>query len=188
MDIFGEDKNRRRKNPFDEFNIDDEFFRDLFSNDKLREDIKRMTEEMMKMFSNSQTGKPFVRGFKVQFDQDGKPIVEDFNNKSLHTPKGKQMISDEREPLTDIIEGDNTIAVTVEIPGIEKEDIDLNIIDDKLDITVNSEQRKYHKKINLPGKVKPKSTKATYKNGILDIVIEKKDKKKGGSGYKVSIE
>jgi len=42
--------------------------------------------------------------------------------------------------------------------------------------------------LNLPNKVKPKSTKATYKNGILDIVLDKKDKKKGGSSYNVSIE
>jgi HSP20 family molecular chaperone IbpA len=35
--------------------------------------------------------------------------------------------------------------------------------------------------------VKTKSTKATYKNGVLDIVLDKKEKKKDDSGFKVSI-
>lgn len=188
MDIFDEDKNRRKKNPFDEFNLDDDFFKDLLNNDKIREDIQRMTEEFMRMFSNAQPGKPFVRGFKVQFDSQGKPVIEDFGNRSIHNQKGKHTISDEREPLTDIIECDSTVAVTVEIPGVEKKDIDLNITEENLEISVDKSQRKYHKVINLPGKVKPKSTKATYKNGILDIVIEKKDKKKNGTGHKISIE
>jgi HSP20 family protein len=188
MDIFDEDKNRKKKNPFDEFNLDDEFFKDILNNDKIREDIQRMTEEFMRMFSNAQQGQPFVRGYKVQYGQDGKPIVEDFGNKSIHSPNGKDVISDQREPLTDVIEGDASIAVTLEIPEVEKDDIDLNITEEKLEITVDAAQRKYHKTINLPGKVKPKSTKATYKNGILDICLDKKDKKKSGSGYKVSID
>lgn len=98
------------------------------------------------------------------------------------------MISDEREPLTDIIEGDNDVAITIEIPGVEKDNIDLNVTEDTLEIKVDAPQRKYRKVLNLPNKVKPKSTKATYKNGILDIVLDKKDKKKGGSSYNVSIE
>jgi HSP20 family protein len=53
---------------------------------------------------------------------------------------------------------------------------------------VDTPQRKYHKKMEFPCDVIPKTTKATYKNGILDIVIKRKEKKKPGSGYKVNIE
>jgi HSP20 family protein len=90
--------------------------------------------------------------------------------------------------LTDIIEGDDDVAVTVEIPGVEKNDIDLNITRDILEIKVDTHQRKYHKKLELPCDVIPKTTKATYKNGILDIVIKRKEKKRPGSGYKVNID
>ena len=189
MDPFDEDKDkRRRKNPFDDFGIDEDFFKELFNNDQMRDDIQRITEEMMKMFSNAEPGKPFVLGFKVQFGPDGKPRIEDFGNISIKSSKGTSMISDEREPLTDIIEGDNDVAITIEIPGVEKDNIDLNVTEDTLEIKVDAPERKYHKVLNLPNKVKPKSTKATYKNGILDIVLDKKDKKKGGSSYNVSIE
>ncbi len=188
MDPFDEDKNRRKKPPFDDFGIDEDFFKELFGNDKIRDDIQKMTEEMMKMLSNAEPGKPFVRGFNVKFGPDGKPKIEDFGNRPIKSSKGLPTISDEREPLTDIIEGDGDIAITIEIPGVEKENIDLNVTEDTLEIKVDAPQRKYRKVLNLPNKVKPKSTKATYKNGILDIVLDKKDKKKGGSGFKVSVE
>lgn len=184
-----EDKNnRRRRNPFDDFGFDDDFIKDIFNDDRMMDDIKRMAEEMMKMFSNAQPGKPFVHGFKVQLGPDGKPRIEDFGNKSIRTPSGEPMVSDEREPLTDIIEGDNDVAVTVEMPGVEREDIDLNATNDTLEIKVDTPQRKYHKKLDLPCDVRPKTTKATYKNGVLDVVIKRKEKKKPGDSYRVNIE
>ena len=188
MEPFDDDTDRRKKrNPFDDFGIDDDFFNNLFNNETLRDDIKRMTEEMMKMFSNVEPGKPFVHGFKVEFGPDGKPRIEDFGNRRIKSPKGDVKISDEREPLTDIIEEQDTIAVTIEIPGVDKDDIDLNVTSDQLEIKVDLPHRKYHKVLNLPNEVKPKSTNATYKNGILDVCLEKKYKKKDDSGYKVSI-
>ena len=190
MDPFDEDRNRRRKrNPFDDFGFDDDFIRDLFSDERIMDDIKRMTEEMMRMFSNAQPGgKPFVHGFKIQMGPDGRPRIEDFGNRPMKTPDGNPMISEEREPLTDIIEGDNDVAVTVEIPGVEKEDVDLNVTPEALEIKVDNTKRKYHKRLDLPCDVIPKTTKATYKNGILDVVIKRKNKKKPGEGYKVNIE
>jgi len=181
-------KRRRRKDPFDMFGFDDDFIRDLLDDDRIMDDIKRMTEEMMRMFSNAQPGKPVVHGFKVHIGPDGKPRIEDFGNRHIKTPTGEPQISEEREPLTDIIEGDDDVAVTVEIPGVEKNDVDLNVQNDNLEIKVNTPQRKYHKTLELPCDVIPKTTKATYKNGILDIVIKRKEKKKPGEGYHVDIE
>ena len=113
MDSFDNDrdKRKRRRNPFDIFGFDDDFIRDLFNDDRIIEDIRRMAEEMMKMFSNVQPGKPVVHGFKVQFGPDGKPRIEDFGNRSIKSPEGDPIISEEREPLTDIIEGEDDFAV-----------------------------------------------------------------------------
>jgi HSP20 family protein len=191
-----ENHDKRKRNPNDPFRGDDDIFkdifndnriRDIFSDDKIMDDIKKMAEEMMKMFSNAQPGKPVVHGYKIMFGPDGKPQMEDFGNKTIKTPEGAPSISDSMEPLTDIIEGENDVAITVEIPGVEKTDIDLVATEDTLEIKVDSPKRKYHKVIDLPCNVKSKSTKATYKNGILDIVLDKKEKKKDDSGYKVSI-
>lgn len=198
MDPFDDEKpERRKRNPFDPFREDEDIFRnmfndnrirDLFNDDRVMDDIKKMAEEMMKMFTTAQPGKPVVHGYKIMFGPDGKPQIEDFGNRSIKSPQGQPAISEEIEPLTDIIEGKNDVAITVEIPGVEKDDIDLVATEDTLEIKVDAPKRKYRKLIDLPCNVKTKSTKATYKNGILDIVLEKKEKKRDDSGFKVSIE
>jgi HSP20 family protein len=197
MDPFDDENHEKKKNPHDPFRGDDDIFRDIFNDnrikdifndDKVMDDIKKMAEEMMKMFTNAQPGKPVVHGYKIEFGPDGKPQIADFGNRSIQSPEGVPSISDEIEPLTDIIEGENDVAITVEIPGVEREDIDLIATEDALEIKVDSPKRKYHKRIDLPCNVKTKSTKATYKNGILDIVLDKKEKKKDQGGFKVSVE
>ena len=180
-------RDRRRRRPFD-FIDNDEFdrlfdeVRRMFENTDLRE----MIDEMLRggMGSN----KKFVHGFSINVGPDGKPKLQEFGNKSIKTPEGEPIISDEREPLTDIIEGDEDVSITVEIPGVERDDINLDITRDNLEIKVDTPNRKYHKNLPLPCDILPKTTKATYKNGILDIVMKRKEKKKTGEGYRVNIE
>lgn len=187
MDPFDEDRNRRRKNPFD-FMSDEDFERIFEEMQKMFENInfKDMVEDMLR--GGMEPNKRFIHGFSINLGPDGKPRIQEFGNRPKKTPQGNPVISEEQEPLTDIIEGDNDVAITVEIPGVEKEDINLNVTEDTLEIKVDTLQRKYHKVVDLPCGVKPKTTKATYKNGILDIILEKKVKKKGETGHKVNIE
>ena len=44
---------------------------------------------------------------------------------------------------------------------------------------------RYHKLVNFPCDVQPKTTKATYKNGVIDVIIKRKERKKKGEGYRV---
>jgi HSP20 family protein len=69
----------------------------------------------------------------------------------------------------------------VELPGVEKDDIKLEIADMLLTIKVDDESRRYFKEVQLPAPVKEEAAKASYKNGILDITLTKKvpPKKKG---------
>jgi len=188
MDPSKRDRNRRRRNPFDLFGFDDDFFDD-FLDDRIADDFRRMFEEMMRMASKASPGKPIVHGYKLFVGQDGKPHFEDFGNRPVRSDEGQSSISEEREPLTDVIDCGQDVSVTVEIPGVDKEDIDLNVTEDQLEITVDTPQRKYHKMVNLPSDVKPKTTKATYKNGVLDVIIQKKEpKKEADRGYKVNIQ
>jgi len=189
MNPFEDDENKRkRKNPFD-FMDDEEFERIFEEIQKMFEttNFKDIVEDMMRG-GNIDPNKRFVRGFSFNIGPDGKPKLTEFGNRPMKTPKGTPTVSDEIEPLTDIIEGDEDVAITVEIPGVEKDDIDLNVTDDTLEIKVDEPNRKYHKLVNLPCDVKPKSTRATYKNGILDVVLDKKERKKTGAGFKVNVE
>ena len=181
MSFFDEDRDkRRRRDPFDFFGVDDEF-------ERVFREMERMMERIFRgPGTKIEPGKSFVHGFNIHIGPDGKPHVQEFGNRSLMDANGRPSISEEREPLTDVIEGKDEISVTLEIPGVEKEDIDLQVTKNKLKINVDTPHRKYHKEVDLPSPVKPKTTDATYKNGVLDIVI-KKEEKTTGEGYRVNV-
>jgi len=174
---------KRRRTPFDFFGMDEEF-------DRMFREMERMMERAFRNFPSDHMlpGKSFVHGYNIHIGPDGKPHIQEFGNRPLKNPEGKPSISEEREPLTDIIEGEDDVAVTVELPGVEKEDIDLNVTNANLEINVDTPQRKYHRNLELPCDVIPNTTKATYKNGILDVSIKRREKKQDGQGYKVSID
>lgn len=172
-----------RRDPFDFFNIDDVF-------ERMFRDMENMIKRGFYDFPNEWMvpGKSFIHGFNINIEPDGKPHIQEFGNRPLKTPNGKRSISDEREPITDIIEGDDEVAITVEIPGIEKEDIDMNVNEATLEISVDNAQRIYHKMMYFPCEVLPKTTKATYKNGILDVVIKRKERRKKEEVFRVKID
>lgn len=163
---------------------EDDFFGDFFGED-FDEELRRMRKHMERLFRDVTKGidteemerkvyGPFVYGFSMKVGPDGKPQFREFGN----TPRKGIAELGEREPLTDVIESEDSVSVTLEIPGVEKNDIDLAAREDILTIDVDTPKRKYHKDVELPCKVIPDSTAATYKNGILDVVMKKIEKKK----------
>jgi len=183
MDLFDDDWRRRRKKyPFDFFRIDDEF-------DRVFREMEHMMNRMFRDFDYKQIkpGSSFIHGFNIYVGSDGRPHIEEFGNRPLRKSDGEQIISDEREPLTDVIEGDEEISVTIELPGVEKEDINVHTTDHELVIKVDANERKYYKQVEFPCDVLPKTTKATYKNGVLDVIIKRKEKRKD-EGHRVAID
>lgn len=176
MDMF-DDRKKRRNGSFDED------FENLFRQ------IMKMWENKLRNFSFDQLepGKPYVYGFDLQVGHDGKPTINEFGNHPDKMIKDKQFESKEIEPSAEVIESDKNVSITVDIPGVEKEDIDLNITDNALEITVDNPKRKYNKKINLPCDVIHKKTQVTYKNGVLDVTIKRRKRKKDQDGYHVNI-
>ena len=186
--------NRKRRD--DWFNGDDWNIEDIFNN--LDGEFQKMRKQMDSLMrealdgnnSGSDNNNPFVFGFSVKTGPDGFPIFEDFGNTRMK-PYGKKgekpTVDTSREPLTDINETDDQIAITVELPGVNKEDIDINVVEDKVEVNVKTESRKYFKSIDLTSMVETESSKATYKNGILDLVLTKKESDKP-KGTKVKVD
>ena len=178
--------------------------RSLFPYRDFFEDIDRMFEEMFKDFfedipkelikerklpdgsSIKQVG-PIVYGYSVSIGPDGKPKIREFGNikPSLKGRSGFEL-KYEREPLVDIIEDANSVRIIAELPGVDKEDIHLESADKRLTISVDTEERKYYKELELPAEVDPQSAKAKYKNGVLEVILSKKEPKR--EGRKIRIE
>ncbi|TRM85636.1 heat-shock protein Hsp20, partial [Sulfolobus sp. E3] len=131
---------------------------------------------------------PYVYGFRVTVGPDGVPKVEEFGN--VRKIRGKPMISEEIEPLADVIERDKEIKVIAEVPGVNKDDIKVKLTNNgkKLVITAKSEDKNYYKEIDLPAEVDEKSAKANYKNGVLEITLQKKSPSVSESGVDIKIE
>jgi HSP20 family protein len=160
--------------------IDPVEFRKLFN------DMQRNLGEALKDMNDP--SKSFVSGFSVRVGPDGKPVFSSFGNKPQVKPTGgvPAIGASEREPLTDVIDEGSRIAITMELPGVERKDIDVHMTEGELEISVDNEKRKYHKVVKLPAPVDPKTTKATYNNGVLDVTVSKL--KKGGGGVKIPVQ
>lgn len=171
----------------DENNRRDPF--DVYDNDK---EFQRMIRQIERMIRSSIRESPrnknrnddsFIHGFNVNIDSEGNARIKEFGG----YPKYKKKYKTEREPVVDVIEDKNDVSVTVEIPGVEKEDVDLRIVDNIFEIKVYDPKNRFHKKIALPCKVKPKSTEAVFNNGLLDVVIKKENTDDKENGFHVNI-
>jgi HSP20 family protein len=146
-------------------------------------ELEREFEELAKS-GKAKTYGPYVYGFRVTIGPDGKPIVEEFGN--VRTVKGRPTISEEREPLVDVIERNDEVKVIAEVPGVSKENIKVKVLNgEKLVIQATGEDRKYYKEIELPTKVDEKSAKASYKNGVLEVTLKKVKTEEQGTEIKV---
>jgi HSP20 family protein len=162
----------------------DRFFEDVFGRFSFFDEImEKMMRDFEEIFKRAESGeiKPIVRGFSIRIGPDGKPEIREFGTKPMIRESGIE----ERKPLVDVIETDDEVQVIAEMPGVNKEDIELNATDTSLEIKAEGENRKYYEVVDLPAEVVPDSAKARYNNGVLEVVMKKKQPKKGGKKIKV---
>ena len=77
---------------------------------------------------------PIVYGYSMTVGPDGKPVIREFGNvKRGPSKEWKEAISDTREPLVDVVEGDKEVRVIAELPGAKKQDIELTVDGKSLD-------------------------------------------------------
>jgi HSP20 family protein len=142
---------------------------DLAAN--LKEEGGEIKKEGEIDLSHLKEGMKGIFGFSIKTAVGGKPIVEPFGN-IRKTPKG-HAVEEEREPITDLFDEEEEVRIYAEMPGVNEEEIKLDLSDDILDISAKNQDRKYHKEVLLPSKVKAETLTSNYKNGILEVRIKK---------------
>ncbi len=154
------------------------------------DEFERQFEEMNELMSRviQSTGKePLVYGFSLQVGPDGIPHIERFGNVTpMDVSAGVN--AGVREPFTSsmIDKENNELRITAEMPGIQKEEIQVSATEDEVTINADSE-RKYNKKLKTACPVDPDSAKAKYNNGILEVTFKLKEPLKP-KGKKITIE
>jgi len=97
-------------------------------------------------------------------------------------------------PAVDIYDSKDNIFVKADIPGMAKEDINVSIHGDTLVIKGEKKQEKeikekdfvraeryygsFHRAVSLPTEVDANKVSATYKNGVLELILPKKEEAK----------
>lgn len=124
---------------------------------------------------------PFVYGYSFSVGPDGKPTVREFGNVKpsirggpFGMAKPRLDVREEREPLVDTIVHSDIVKVVAELPGVEKSDIALECDGRNLILKVDTDKRRYYKSLELPLEVDPDTSKASYKNGVLELILTRK--------------
>jgi HSP20 family protein len=125
---------------------------------------------------------PLVYGSTTTIGPNGKPIVREFGNVKPRMRAGSTPnILSERQPLSEVSTTDKEVKITVELPGVSKEQIKINAYDSHVEIKTEDPNRKYHEVIDLPAEVDIDNVKSTFVNGLLEITFNKKSKDKAKS-------
>jgi HSP20 family protein len=113
---------------------------------------------------------PYYYGYTMTMDPNGKPIVKEYGN----IKPGLLSSEDTREPIVDTIidEKGKLVKLVAEMPGVEKKDVKILLEDKFVDISTEYGEKKYHVKVPIKHKVDENSVKASYKNGILELVFK----------------
>ena len=81
---------------------------------------------------------------------------------------------------------DKDIVFTIDMPGVAKKAIDINIEPNSISVKAeNGGKRKYNYSRKFKPTVNVESAKATFKNGVLDITVSKVESKPTGKNVKI---
>ncbi len=95
-------------------------------------------------------------------------------------------------PLYNVMETEDEYIVTVDMPGVKREDIDLQVYENKIaieapcrmDIPSRRYGNRYRLLIDLPKPIDPSFVRARYVQGVLEVKVGKK----AGRGVKIAVE
>jgi HSP20 family protein len=111
----------------------------------------------------------YYYGYQLNVGADGIPRVKEFGNVKPLTQRLGQ--SGSKEPLVDtsVDKKRNTLRITAEMPGLNKEDIKVQMQEGLVSIHAEKGEKKYHTEVPVEHRLDENSVKATYVNGILEL-------------------
>lgn len=110
-------------------------------------------------------------------------------------PNQMDLYENVNTPLTDFYEGKNDFKIVMNLPGITKDEIQIESDAEGMEIRVNKEELKeentdsqyyirerrvgkFMRRINFPSLVDPNSAKISLENGVLTVIVPKSEASK----------
>jgi len=128
----------------------------------------------------------FAEPLVEEFERMQREFDKAFGRPALPSPRGHMVA---RTPVCDMCETEDKVITQIELPGVDKKDIQLNVADGYLEVKVEKSAEKEDKKkdsysyrswarsfyraIPLPTNVDGAKANAKYENGVLTIELPK---------------
>ncbi|NLN08611.1 MULTISPECIES: Hsp20/alpha crystallin family protein [Methanoculleus] len=134
---------------------------DIFQ--QLNELMKRLMEQGLK--EQGDQNRPFAYGFKI--------VLHDASRQEAPTTEETEPVSapaepsseGKIEPIAEMFTTDDDVTVAVDLPGVEKDEIHLSLINGTLTIIAGANQLT---SVEVPA-VDPDSMQSNYKHGVLEV-------------------
>lgn len=100
-------------------------------------------------------------------------------------------LTEMRLPQVDVIDRDEEVVVRAELPGVDKKDLDVSMTDNTVTIKGTTQREEKEEKgdyyrheiargsfartVTLPAEVDGERAKATFKDGLLELVLPKRE-------------
>ncbi len=146
------------------------------------ENILRLLNEALRTGEAKQAGEikdlGGIKGTRIVYNLSVKTLADDQPDQvKLPTRPsmdiGSLIKEGRREPLIDIIDEGEYVTLITEFRGVGDEGVDLKIVGNKLVISSGDPSRGCYREIPLPATVDPEKIEATYRNGILQVRVDK---------------
>lgn len=137
----------------------------------------------------------------TRFRDEMNRMLEDFFGETAEERAPAEMM---RVPVIDLVERENDILVRAELPGIDKDKIQIEAGPESLMLRAEIRQETEEKKENylrrerrmgafqriipMPVEVKPNEVRANYRDGVLEITLPKSEAARSRQSVKVNVE
>ncbi len=142
--------------------------------DKIEEMVDNLIAKMEEN-ENFDPNQPVVMGFSLKIDPNGNTQFVEMKPSELDST----VVEAQPEPFVEIQNQDNAFLITVEMPGLKRENLRLNADDTELVVSTQNTTKNYYKRVRFQEKIDIEKINAEFNNGILEIRIPKMHKPAG---------
>ena len=153
-----------------------------------KDDFKRLQSRMNRLMEEFGISDPEARYMpEIRKIQDKmNQLIDDF---AAEAPGVPAAMGDVMKPLADVMETDDEVIVAVDLPGMDKGDVEISVAEDLLEIRAERKEEKeekgeefyrkersfsrYERSLKLPAEVKADDAKASLKDGVLTVHLPK---------------